>query len=247
MFVLLQTWGGCDKEFCRVLFCAVLGRHNCPSWNPSHEPYIVCGGDAECSIRYEITGQFGRTGQFSPFGPFFHFLWDIMYLHPLHRWLGKKKCHENRSCAVNQCLTKLNWINVNFGCHIKSIFCHIIRSLLHKIVRFETYLPVCTFWGGRYVLQKGKHTYSQWNVPTGRCVSKQTILCNRPLIGTSLFFLSSFQCPSHLIPKKYQQQQQAAPATGRGRAGMNCIRIGLPGKLILSKRKSLLEVLFSWK
>ena len=29
--------------------------------------------------------------------------------------------------------------------------------------------------------------------------------------------------------------------------GMNCIKIGLPGKLILSKRKGLLEVLFSWK
>ena len=28
-------------------------------------------------------------------------------------------------------------------------------------------------------------------------------------------------------------------------AGGNCIKIGLPGKLILSKRKGLLEVLFS--
>ena len=28
-------------------------------------------------------------------------------------------------------------------------------------------------------------------------------------------------------------------------AGMNCIKIGLPGKLILSKRKGLLEVLFA--
>ena len=27
--------------------------------------------------------------------------------------------------------------------------------------------------------------------------------------------------------------------------GMNCIKIGLPGKLILSKRKGLREVLFS--
>ena len=30
-------------------------------------------------------------------------------------------------------------------------------------------------------------------------------------------------------------------------AGGNCIKIGLPGKLILSKRKDLREVLFSWK
>ena len=29
--------------------------------------------------------------------------------------------------------------------------------------------------------------------------------------------------------------------------GMNCIKIGLPGKLILSKRKGLREVIFSWK
>ena len=29
--------------------------------------------------------------------------------------------------------------------------------------------------------------------------------------------------------------------------GGNCIKIGLPGKLILSKRKGLREVLFSWK
>ena len=29
------------------------------------------------------------------------------------------------------------------------------------------------------------------------------------------------------------------------RAGMNCIKIGLPGKLILGKRKVLQEVIFS--
>ena len=29
--------------------------------------------------------------------------------------------------------------------------------------------------------------------------------------------------------------------------GGECIKIGLPGKLILSKRKGLREVLFSWK
>ena len=30
------------------------------------------------------------------------------------------------------------------------------RGLLHKIVRFETNLPVGTFWGGWYVSQKGE-------------------------------------------------------------------------------------------
>ena len=55
-----------------------------------------------------------------------------------------------------------------------------LRGMLRKIVRFETYLPVDTFWGGWYVSQKGKCTYSQWNVPTGKYVSKRTILWNRP-------------------------------------------------------------------
>ena len=32
---------------------------------------------------------------------------------------------------------------------------------------------------------------------------------------------------------------------GQQRPGTNCIKIGLPGKLILSKRKGLLEVIFS--
>ena len=32
-----------------------------------------------------------------------------------------------------------------------------------------------------------------------------------------------------------------------GHSGTNCIKIGLPGKLILSKRKGLLEVQFSRK
>ena len=32
-----------------------------------------------------------------------------------------------------------------------------------------------------------------------------------------------------------------------GEPGMNCVEIGLPGKRILSKRKGLREVLFSWK
>ena len=34
---------------------------------------------------------------------------------------------------------------------------------------------------------------------------------------------------------------------GRRRPGTNCIKICLPGKLILSKRKGLREVIFSWK
>ena len=41
-FVLLQTCRGCDKEFQGVLFRAILGRQNFPSWNPSHGPYVVC-------------------------------------------------------------------------------------------------------------------------------------------------------------------------------------------------------------
>ena len=37
-------------------------------------------------------------------------------------------------------------------------------GLLHKIVCFETYLPVGTFWVGRYISQEGKCTYSWcWN------------------------------------------------------------------------------------
>ena len=38
-----------------------------------------------------------------------------------------------------------------------------------------------------------------------------------------------------------------APTEGLVDAGTNCIKIGLPGKLILSKRKGLWEFLFSWK
>ena len=41
------------------------------------------------------------------------------------------------------------------------------------------------------------------------------------------------------------QVQEGAAGDGGGRAGTNCIKIGLPGKLILSKRKGLREVLFS--
>ena len=38
----------------------------------------------------------------------------------------------------------------------------------------------------------------------------------------------------------------ASSAAGEYSEG-NCIKMGLPGKLILSKRKGLLEVIFSWK
>ena len=51
-----------------------------------------------------------------------------------------------------------------------------------------------------------------------------------------------------------QQQQQLpgvlaargvpAPGGARGSAGMNCVKTGLPGKLILSKRKGLQEIIF---
>ena len=60
-----------------------------------------------------------------------------------------------------------------------------LRGLLHKIVRFETYLA------GRYVsLGVGTFPFFPFcetylppqNVPTGRYASKQTILCNRPQV-----------------------------------------------------------------
>ena len=42
--------------------------------------------------------------------------------------------------------------------------------------------------------------------------------------------------------------QHIGPLRSQGvTAGMNCIKIGLPGQLIFSKRKGLLEGLFSWK
>ena len=42
-------------------------------------------------------------------------------------------------------------------------------------------------------------------------------------------------------------QLRSASKKEAARPGMNCIKIGLPGKLILSKRKGILEVLFSRK
>ena len=39
----------------------------------------------------------------------------------------------------------------NFQAYSASRYVYVYRGLLHKIVRFETYLPVGTFPGGRYV------------------------------------------------------------------------------------------------
>ena len=51
--------------------------------------------------------------------------------------------------------------------------------------------------------------------------------------------------------ERRQAEPEGEPVQGVLRrtaaAGTNCIKIGLPGKLILSKRKGLHEVLFSWK
>ena len=41
------------------------------------------------------------------------------------------------------------------------------------------------------------------------------------------------------------RQRARPPAARLHTPGMNCIKIGLPGKVILSKRKGLREVLFS--
>ena len=41
-------------------------------------------GDAECGTGNGITGQKGRTGQCSLFGPLFHFLGDILRPHLVH-------------------------------------------------------------------------------------------------------------------------------------------------------------------
>ena len=49
--------------------------------------------------------------------------------------------------------------------------------------------------------------------------------------------------PSELGSKRHSPEVHH-PGHHRG-PGMNCIKIGLPGKLILSKRKALCEVLFS--
>ena len=48
----------------------------------------------------------------------------------------------------------------------------------------------------------------------------------------------------HHVPDLERAHQPAGQALQEG-PGTNCIKIGLPGKLILSKRKGLWEVLFS--
>ena len=42
-----------------------------------------------------------------------------------------------------------------------------------------------------------------------------------------------------------RRRQRGSSAAAARRTGMKCIKIGLPGKLILSKRKGLREVIFS--
>ena len=52
--------------------------------------------------------------------------------------------------------------------------------------------------------------------------------------------------PSLFQLRKLLSREVHGPAPHQARQqGMNCIKIGFPGKLILSKRKVLLEVLFS--
>ena len=54
-----------------------------------------------------------------------------------------------------------------------------------------------------------------------------------------------------ISPRKNRQRAPAPstrwPSVIVGAPGGNCIKIGLPGKLILSRRKGLREVIFSWK
>ena len=50
-----------------------------------------------------------------------------------------------------------------------------------------------------------------------------------------------------LLQREGVDRGAAGHAVLLGRPGMNCIKIGLPGKSILSKRKGLREIIFSWK
>ena len=49
----------------------------------------------------------------------------------------------------------------------------------------------------------------------------------------------------HRLPRDEEELLRPRACAAEAGTGMNCIRIGLPGKPILSKRKGLLEVLFS--
>ena len=52
----------------------------------------------------------------------------------------------------------------------------------------------------------------------------------------------------HSPQERDRSAHEQRPHAGRAeQTGMNCTKIGLPGKLILSKRKGLQKVLFSWK
>ena len=60
------------------------------------------------------------------------------------------------------------------------------RGLLHKIVHFETYLPVGTFQWEKVHFPFCETCLTPQNVPTGRYVSRRTILCYRPLNALSV-------------------------------------------------------------
>ena len=55
-----------------------------------------------------------------------------------------------------------------------------LRGLLHKIVRFETYLPVGMFHWEQVCFPFCETYLPPQNIPTGRYVSKRTLFCNRP-------------------------------------------------------------------
>ena len=60
----------------------------------------------------------------------------------------------------------------------------------------------------------------------------------------SLTFHEDF-LPTILDVLEMRMESEFLNETAPMNAGMNCIKIGLPGKLMLSKRKGLWEVLFS--
>ena len=53
------------------------------SWRGLMKTCTVPGLDTECLTGNGITGWIGHTGQCSPFGPLFHFPWDILHPHPV--------------------------------------------------------------------------------------------------------------------------------------------------------------------
>ena len=112
-----------------------------------------------------------------------------------------------------------------------------IKGLLHKIDHFETYLPVGTFWGGWYVSQKVKRTYSQWNVPTGRYelfyVTGPSSDYKRVLHRSSANCWADWGSRSRRSPATTAEWKRRATTTTTTTTGTNCIKIVLPRKLIL--------------